>query len=264
MEAKQIYFSYGKGSFMEDLSLKIEKGKITTIIGPNGSGKSTLLNLFANQFSLKGGEIILDGRLLSKMKTKEIAKNIAVVYQQNSMPNDITVYDLVSYGRAPYQTFLSSGDEDDDEVVDWALKSTKLIELKDKQVSELSGGERQRAWIALALAQKTEILYLDEPTTYLDIFYQYEILDLVRELNKTLGITLVMVLHDINQAIQYSDNVVIMKNGDIIYSGDVETGITTDMLEDVYGIKAIIRWCEVNKCNYIVPIQNQLTEKRRL
>lgn len=254
MEIKEINFTYNSNPFIADLSAEIEKGKITTIIGPNGSGKSTLLNLLVNQIQPSAGTILLNGKSLSTFSTKEIAKKMAIVYQQNQAPGDITVERLVRFGRAPYQSFFKSIDDDEEEVITWALKVTRLEEMANKRLSELSGGERQRAWIAMSLAQKTDILFLDEPTTYLDIYFQYEILSLVKELNEKYHMTIVMVLHDINQAIQFSDNIIIMKHGEIIYKGNVVDGITKQRLKEVYGIRADICWCEHNRCPYIVPL----------
>lgn len=254
MEIRNIEFSYGEAEFIKNLSGNIEKGKITTILGPNGSGKSTLLNLLVNQLKPKSGEIFIDNMEIRQMKVKEIAKRIAMVHQQNSSPTDISVERLVSFGRMPYQGMLSSYDEEGEEIVAWALEVTNLSHMAQKRVGKLSGGERQRAWIAMALAQKSEILFLDEPTTYLDIFYQIEVLTLIRKLNREYGMTIVMVLHDINQAMQFSDNLIIMKKGNICYEGPVEQGITKERLLEVYGIHANIMWSEENGCPYMIPL----------
>lgn len=254
MEVKQIDFGYGSTVLIEKLSTNIQRGKITTIIGPNGSGKSTLLNLLANQMRPKSGDITMDGKNLCTISSKEMAKRLAIVYQQNQAPNDLTVERLVEYGRSPYQGLFLSKDDEGEAIIHWALEITNLSHMSDKRISELSGGERQRAWIAMALAQKTDILFLDEPTTYLDIFYQLEILRLAKKLNAEYGITIVMVLHDINQAIQFSDYIIIMKKGRIIYDGQAQSAITEQRLQEVYGIHASIHWCENNKTNYIVPI----------
>lgn len=254
MEIKNLSFSYHDKKFIENLSGTIEKGKITTILGPNGCGKSTLLNLLVNQLKPQGGEIILDGKNTKEIPLKEMAKKIAMVHQQNSVPSDITVERLIHFGRMPYQTIFNSADEDGEEVVKWALKVTNLEHMAKKRVGRLSGGERQRAFIALALAQKTDILFLDEPTTYLDIYYQLEILSLVHRLNREYNMTIVMVLHDINQAMQFSDNLIVMKKGTIFYAGAVEGGITEERLKEVYGIQAVIQWSKENNCPYMIPI----------
>lgn len=255
MEAKELHFSYNEYPFIGNLNLKLDNGKITTILGPNGSGKSTLLNLFVRQFSPKKGQIFIEGSPIAKLKQKEIAAKLAVVHQHNSAPSDLTIEDLVGYGRIPYQSFWRNKNDHDQECIDWAMRATRVDAMKNKHISQLSGGERQRAWIAMALAQKTKYLFLDEPTTYLDISYQMEILNLVRELNQKYAITIVMVLHDINQAIQYSDKLVIMKYGKIKYAGDTETGITKEILTEIYGIDVVIRHCPVNQCKYIIPIK---------
>lgn len=258
MEIKKIEFSYGETEFIKDLCGKVEKGKITTILGPNGSGKSTLLNLLVNQLKPKSGDIFVDEQNIRHMKVKDMAKKIAMVHQQNTAPSDISVERLVRFGRMPYQTMLSSYDEAEEEIVAWALEVTNLTHMAKKRVGQLSGGERQRAWIAMALAQKSEILFLDEPTTYLDIFYQMEVLTLVRKLNREYGMTIVMVLHDINQAMQFSDNLIIMSKGRICYEGSVEKGITEERLFEVYGIRSNIMWSEQNGCPYMIPIVEEL------
>ncbi len=255
MEARNLSFSYGEYDFFQDLNIRLEEGKITTILGPNGSGKSTLLNLFVRQFSPSKGEIFIDGSSIAQMKQKEIAKRLSVVHQHNIAPGDLTVENLVSYGRVPHQSFWKNKNEEDQKYIDWAMKSTNIHHLKDKYINALSGGERQRTWIAMALAQKTNFLFLDEPTTYLDISYQMEVLNLVKELNRNYKITIVMVLHDINQAMQYSDKLLIMKSGKIRYSGDTENGITKEILNEIYGIDVVIRYCPINNCKYIIPIQ---------
>lgn len=254
MEIRNLEFSYGESEFIRDLCGRVEKGKITTILGPNGSGKSTLLNLLVNQLKPKSGDIYIEETNIRRMKVKDMAKKIAMVHQQNTAPSDISVERLVRFGRMPYQSMLSSYDEEEEEIVAWALDVTNLTHMADKRVGQLSGGERQRAWIAMALAQKSEILFLDEPTTYLDVFYQMEVLSLVRKLNREYGMTIVMVLHDINQAMQFSDNLIVMKNGKIDYEGPVAEGITEERLLAVYGIRANILWSEQNNCPYMIPL----------
>lgn len=262
MVAKQISFTYNTDcNFICDLCAEIKTSEITTILGPNGSGKSTLLNLFIRELSPTAGQIYIEGTSIKGIKQKEFAKKVATVHQYNSAPGDVTVKDLVAYGRSPHQSlWRMNSTEDDEEIIEWALAITGLVGMKDKCVSQLSGGERQRAWIALSLAQKTDVLFLDEPTTYLDIAYQFEVLNLIQELNRKHGITIVMVLHDINQAIQYSDNLIVLKDGKIVFDGSAEDAITQEMLKEVYGIDVVIRHCPVNHCKYIIPIQ--LTRER--
>lgn len=256
MEARALEFSYQEIPFIKEFNLKISKGKITTILGPNGSGKSTILNLLANQYRPKQGDIYIDNTNIRELKTKEMAKKLAVVYQHNNAPSDITVRGLVEYGRIPHKKLWESQNDQDEAIIDEVLKITNLEQLSNKRVSNLSGGERQRAWIAMALAQKTDFLFLDEPTTYLDIFYQMELLEMVRNLNKNLGLTVVMVLHDINQAIQFSDEIIVMKSGKIVSQGTPSEIMTPALLQEVYGINAAIRWCPINECQYIVPTKH--------
>ena len=254
IKAKDLYFSYDKDkSFITKLNVEIEKGKITTILGPNGSGKSTLLSLFAGLNKPNSGDISINGKSIKSLKQKELAREIATVHQQNTVPSDITVKELVAYGRIPHKKYFQGNTEGDDEIIEWAIKRTGLENLKDKAVMGMSGGERQRAFIAMALAQKSEILFLDEPTTYLDIYHQVEILELVKELNEEGKLTVVMVLHDINQAIKYSDNVIVMKSGKIISSGIANEVINMNLLNNVYKIGGFIS--EVEKETVFVPLK---------
>lgn len=241
IKTKDLYFSYDKDkSFITKLNIEIEKGKITTILGPNGSGKSTLLSILAGLNKPLSGDVSIDGKSIKCLKHKEIAREIATVHQQNTVPSDITVKELVSYGRIPHKKYFQGNSDSDDEIVEWAIKRTGLENLKDKAVMSMSGGERQRAFIAMALAQKSKILFLDEPTTYLDIYHQVEILELVKELNEEDSLTVVMVLHDINQAIKYSDNVIVMKSGQAVEAGEVKKILNMNLLNNVYKIGGFI------------------------
>ena len=247
-----IRFSYDENKeFIKGLNINIEKGKVTTILGPNGSGKSTLLSLLCGINKIKDGEILIHNKNINKMKYKDIAKIVSTVHQQNSVPNDITVESLISYGRLPHKKFFEKDNKEDKEIIDWAIKCTGLEEYREKNVMSLSGGERQRVFISMALAQKPEVLFLDEPTTYLDIYHQIEILELVKKINEELGITVVMVLHDINQADKYSHNIAIMKNGKLIRSGDSKSIINRDLLKDVYNVDGHISTLEDEQ--YFIP-----------
>ena len=175
IKVNKLSFSYDKKKeFIKDLSFNIEKGKITTILGPNGSGKSTVLSLLCGLNKISSGEIIINDKDIKSMKYKDIAKEIATVHQQNTVPDDITVKELIAYGRMPHKKYFAKNSHDDEEIVKWAIERTGLEPLKDKEVMSMSGGERQRVFIAMALAQKSNILFLDEPTTYLDIYHQLE------------------------------------------------------------------------------------------
>ena len=256
MEVQNVCFSYNKqNNLLHMISTTIKPGKITTIIGPNGSGKSTLLSVMSKLYSPSSGEVILDGKSLHACKPKEVAKRIAVVYQQNEVPHDLTVEKLVHYGRLPYKGLLTygKGKESNQSIVEWAMRCANLSNKKDVLVSSLSGGERQRVWIAMALAQKTDLLFLDEPTTYLDMFHQIELLELVQKLNREYKMTIVMVLHDLNQAIRYSDQLIVMKDGEIIQEGPPREIITERLVKNIYNVDVALKDCEYYG-RYMVPV----------
>lgn len=228
----------GRGTRIFDgLDLDIREGVVTTLIGANGSGKSTLFNLLTKNLKPQAGGIFLRAGDVSALRLKDFAKLVAIVHQRNSAPGDLSVEKLVGYGRYPFQGLGQKRDADEDErMVAWALETTGLSELADAPVASLSGGQAQRAWIAMALAQGSKVLLLDEPTTYLDVRYQLDILRLVRRLNAEFGITVVMVLHDINQALCYSDEVVALADGRIVAQGAPREVVTPDVIKRVYGI----------------------------
>ena len=255
IKLENISFSYNKKKeFIQDLSLEFKSGEITTILGPNGSGKSTLLHMMSTYLKPKSGKIYLGDKDLGKLKQKEIAKYISCVYQENEAPDDITVRDLVSFGRNIYSNVKKEDKEENKRMIDFALKATGIEEIQDKKVVNLSGGQKQRAFIAMSLAQNTEVLLLDEPTTYLDIYHQIEILEVVKSLNKKYNITIVMVLHDLNQAINYSHNIVIMKNGNLIKQGKATEVLNEQTIKDVYNVSGYIHK-EDNEEIYFIPKQ---------
>lgn len=253
VKLENISFSYNKKKeFIQDLSLEFKSGEITTILGPNGSGKSTLLHMMSTYLKPKSGKIYLGDKDLGKLKQKEIAKYISCVYQENEAPDDITVRDLVSFGRNIYSNVKKEDKEENKRMIDFALKATGIEEIQDKKVVNLSGGQKQRAFIAMSLAQNTEVLLLDEPTTYLDIYHQIEILEVVKSLNEKYNITIVMVLHDLNQAINYSHNIVIMKNGNLIKQGKATEVLNEQTIKDVYNVSGYIHK-EDNEEIYFIP-----------
>ena len=253
IKLENISFSYNKKKeFIQDLSLEFKSGEITTILGPNGSGKSTLLHMMSTYLKPKSGKIYLGDKDLGKLKQKEIAKYISCVYQENEAPDDITVRDLVSFGRNIYSNVKKEDKEENKRMIDFALKATGIEEIQDKKVVNLSGGQKQRAFIAMSLAQNTEVLLLDEPTTYLDIYHQIEILEFVKSLNEKYNITIVMVLHDLNQAINYSHNIVIMKNGNLIKQGKATEVLNEQTIKDVYNVSGYIHK-EDNEEIYFIP-----------
>lgn len=242
-DIKNLSYSYdNKKLILDNLSLKIPKGQITTILGENGSGKSTLFNILTKKIKYKSGTINLNNKDLNLYSKKDIAKKLAVVHQKNIFPEELTVYDVVSYGRLPYQQILlQNKTKEDEEKIEFALKAMDLLNLKNEKVNSLSGGQIQRVYIALALAQSTEILLLDEPTIYLDIKYQKKIMKLLRKLNENYNITIIMILHDINQALKYSDNIFLIKNGQIINDGNKKELLTSDILQKVFNTEIQVK-----------------------
>lgn len=216
MEIKNVSFQYGKNKILKNIYADIEKGKITSVIGPNGSGKSTLFNIISKNLKPYEGEVLLDGVNINKIRIKNFARKVAAVHQQNTCPGDVNVRELVSWGRIPHKKMNSSMSDKDEEIIDWAMKAAYVKKYEDKSISSLSGGEKQRVWIAMALAQKTEMLLLDEPTSYLDMSHQTELLKLIHKLNSEYGMTVCMVLHDLNQAVSYSHNIIGLKNGKVV------------------------------------------------
>lgn len=236
MEVRDLYFSYGKNRVLKGVSLKIQEEKITTIMGANGCGKSTLFYLMTRNLMPRKGNIFLQGRNILNLGLREFAKKVSIVHQYNTSSNDITVERLVSFGRTPHMKMLQGRSREDQRLIRWAMEVTGVEKYRNREVSRLSGGQRQRVWIAMALAQNTKILFLDEPTTYLDIRYQIEILELVRRLNREFHITIIMVLHDINQAIYFSDEIIGLKDGKVTVQGESGTVIDRESIERMYGI----------------------------
>lgn len=236
LNGNQVTISYGDNVIVDNLDVTIPDGQITSIIGPNGCGKSTLLKALSRLLSISNGDIILDGKSIHSQSTKDIAKKIAILPQSPEVADGLTVGELVSYGRFPHQKGFGRLSAEDKKEIDWALNVTGTYDFKDRSINDLSGGQRQRVWIAMALAQRTDIIFLDEPTTYLDISHQLEILELITQLNQEQGCTIVMVLHDINQAVRFSDHLITMKNGDIVADGSTENVLTKDILEKVFNI----------------------------
>lgn len=236
MEVRDLSFSYGKNKVLKGISFTIEGGKITTIMGANGCGKSTLFNLMTKNLYPRKGNIFLHGRNIQNFGLKDFAKRVSIIHQYNSSADDITVERLVSFGRTPHMKMMQGRSDEDEKLIEWAMEVTNVEKYRDREVSRLSGGQRQRVWIAMALAQNTKILFLDEPTTYLDIRYQIEILELVKKLNEEYGITIIMVLHDINQAIHFSDRIIGLKDGQVAAQGSPAEVVTPECIRTLYGI----------------------------
>ncbi|MEJ8736998.1 ABC transporter ATP-binding protein [Erysipelotrichaceae bacterium HCN-30851] len=234
IKLEDVCFGYDHTSLLEHLSISFPEGKIISIIGPNGSGKTTLFMLICRILQIQSGKILLNDKNVKEIPLKEYAKKIAVVHQKNSIDQDLDVETIVGYGRLPYLGYFDKLSENDYEIIDWALDVTDLNSYRKRNYSELSGGQQQRVWIALALAQKTPILLLDEPTTYLDIKYQLEILELVKTINEKYHMTIIMIHHDINQAVHFSHHIVALKNGKKIFDGKSIDLMNHDLLKTIY------------------------------
>ncbi|PAE10353.1 cobalamin/Fe(3+)-siderophore ABC transporter ATP-binding protein [Niallia circulans] len=242
LETNSLTLSYGDTVIIDDLYMKIPKGEITVFIGSNGCGKSTLLRSLARLLKPQSGSILIEAQKISELSTKEIAKQLAILPQGPVAPEGLTVLQLVKQGRYPYQKWYRQWSEEDEQIVHNALEATGMSALSDRLVDSLSGGQRQRAWVAMTLAQNTNIILLDEPTTYLDMTHQIEVLDLLFELNEKENRTIVMVLHDLNLACRYANNLIAIKDRSVYVQGKPEEVITAKMVKDVFNLE-----CEVTE-----------------
>ncbi len=256
---ENVTVSYEKTEIIHQLSFEINKGKITTLIGPNGCGKSTMIKAIARLLPIKAGTIVLDGQKIQQYPTKELAKELAILPQSSTTPEGISVSELVSYGRFPYQKGFGSLTAEDKAKITWAIEETNLTEFAEQEVDKLSGGQKQRAFIAMALAQDTDILILDEPTTYLDMAHQLEILLLLQKLNQEEGRTILMALHDLNHAARFSDTMLAMKSGQLIALGSPQEMMTKEILAQTFEIDAEILLAP-NK-EYPICLSYELLEK---
>lgn len=253
LSANQLFAGYEKRIIINGIDIVIPNNKISVVIGANASGKSTLLKTLARLIKPESGEITIDGKQINTIPSKQVARIMGLLPQSPVVPEGITVSDLVARGRFPYQTFLKGMGKTDYEAVEEALDFMKITELANRNVDELSGGQRQRVWIAMALAQQTDILLLDEPTTFLDITYQIEILDLLTDLNRKRGTTIVMVLHDINLSARYADYMFAVHQGKLIEQGKPEDIITDELIKQVFGLDCVVILDPVSGSPFIVP-----------
>ena len=237
--AHNLTLSYQKKIIIDSLDISFLKNHISVIIGPNGCGKSTLLKGLGRLLK-HDGDILLNNKNILELSTKEIAKQLAFLPQDSISPEDSTVREVVALGRYPYQGIFQKKTEADEEIIDNVLNETGLKSIANENIQTLSGGQKQRVWIAMALCQQTQVILLDEPTTYLDLGHQLEILNLLKELNIKKGITIIMVLHDLNLAARFSDYMIAMKSGAVIYQGKPNDVMTPEILADLFGIKAFM------------------------
>ena len=254
LEIRGVTLGYADRTVVDDLDLALAPGRITCIVGANACGKSTVLRSMARLLKPRGGQVVLDGRDLHSMPTKQVARTLGLLPQSPVAPEGIVVADLVARGRHPHQGALARWTREDDEAVAEALELTGTAELAERSVDELSGGQRQRVWIAMVLAQQTDLLLLDEPTTFLDVAHQVEVLDLLTDLNRARGTTIAMVLHDLNLAARYADRLVALRAGSLHAAGDPAEVLTADVVRDVFGMESQVVPDPVSGRPIVLPI----------
>lgn len=253
LATESVTLSYDQTVIAKELSVHIPEGKFSVIVGPNGCGKSTLLRAMSRLLIPQSGQVLLNGENIHTLATREVAKTLGLLPQSAIAPDGIKVVDLVSRGRFPHQKWFQPWREEDQNAVDAAMKATNVSGFAFHNVDQLSGGQRQRVWVAMALAQETPLLLLDEPTTYLDIAHQIELLDLFQDLNRLQGHTLVAVLHDLNHACRYADNLIVMKAGQIIATGAPNDIVTESLIESVFGLPCLIINDPISDTPLIIP-----------
>ncbi|WP_182347176.1 ABC transporter ATP-binding protein [Tomitella gaofuii] len=253
LATRRLCAGYGGTTIVRDVDLAVPHGKVSAIIGANACGKSTLLKTLARLLSPAGGEVVLDGKSIADLPAKKLARRLGLLPQQPIAPEGIAVTDLVARGRHPHQRMFRSWSSKDENALVEALDATGLVELADRAVDELSGGQRQRVWIAMALAQQTDILLLDEPTTFLDLAHQVEVLDLLTDLNRSKGTTIAMVLHDMNLAARYADHIFAMRSGELLASGPPTEVLTAQLVQEAFGLDALVVTDPVSGAPMVLP-----------
>ena len=254
LETQGLVLSYGERPVVDDLSVEIPDGEITVIVGANGCGKSTLLRGMARLVAPVRGTVLLDGKSVHHTPSKEVARVLGLLPQAPVAPEGITVTDLVGRGRYPHQGWFRHWGPADDEAVAHALAATGTTELADRRLEDMSGGQRQRVWIAMALAQDTDLLLLDEPTTYLDLAHQIDVLDLLTDLNTEHGTTIVVVMHDLNLACRYADHMIAMADGGVAAEGPPTSVVTPELVRQVFGLESLVVEDPVSQTPTVVPI----------
>jgi iron complex transport system ATP-binding protein len=254
LNARDLTLKYDQRCVVDGLTAEIPEGKVTMIVGANACGKSTLLRGLSRLLKPAAGVVTLDGKDIHARPARELARTLGLLPQHPTAPDGISVRDLVGRGRYPHQGFFRSWSEKDERAVQRALEATETLELAGRNVDELSGGQRQRVWIAMALAQETDVLLLDEPTTYLDLAHQVDVLDLVTDLNRKRGTTVAIVLHDLNLAARYADHVIAMKGGQVVALGEPATVVTEELVREVFGLESRVITDPVSGTPLVIPI----------
>lgn len=254
--SKNITIKYDKNIIIDNQSFEIKIGKINVFLGKNGSGKSTIFKSLCKQLNVSSGQILLNNQNIKNIKNKNFAKEVGILFQENSITGDLTVKELISYGRFPYIGLYSEISKEDEEYINNAMEMTNTIQYQNKQINELSSGQKQMVWIAMLLAQNSNIMLFDEPTTYLDLKNQYEVMNCIEKINKTLKKTIIIILHDINLASQYADYIFMIKDGKIKYHGDTNKLLTEQIIKDVYDINVSI--IKMNETMFICPIKENI------
>lgn len=258
IEVCQVTLGYGEKIVAPQMDLRFDKPEIISIIGPNGSGKSTLLKAVSRLLTPSAGTVLLDGKNMHRMTSQEVARIVAVLPQAVHSPGDMTVYDLVSCGRAPYRSVFDGLNGADKESIAGALDATGMIDMAHRHLSTLSGGERQRAWLAMALAQQPKILMLDEPTTYLDIHHQLELMKLVQRLHEEMQISIIMVLHDLNHAARFSHRIIAVKDGSVFADGPVAEVFTAGNLRALYGVETVVMTVAQGEKEHLICLHHDI------
>ena len=262
LETRDLRLAYDGDPVVHDLSLAVPPGRMSVIVGANGCGKSTLLRGIGRLLRPQAGSVLLDGDDIARLAPRAVARVLGLLPQQPLAPEGISVSDLVGRGRHPHQGVFRRWSPEDDRIVARALAVTGTADLAGRRVEELSGGQRQRVWIAMALAQQPEILLLDEPTTFLDVAHQIDLLDLLGGLNAERGTTIVMVLHDLNLAVRYADHLVVMGGGRVLESGDPRTVLTEELVREAFGLEARIIPDPVTGDPMVVPVSGHVRARR--
>ncbi|TDQ49963.1 ABC transporter ATP-binding protein [Actinorugispora endophytica] len=264
LRGENLTLAYDQRVISRNLGIAVPDNSFTVIVGPNACGKSTLLRALSRMLKPSAGAVHLDGRLISSYPSKEVARRLGLLPQSSIAPDGITVADLVARGRYPHQKFLKQWSRADERIIAEAMESTRVSELSGRMVDELSGGQRQRVWLAMVLAQQTPLLLLDEPTTFLDIAHQMDMLDLCAELHHERGHTLVAVLHDLNHACRYATHLIAMKDGAVVAEGDPDEIVTAELVEEVFGLPCRVIPDPETGTPLVVPSDRQGRITRRL